>query len=110
MIDWNKPVETIGRPLYPSKEVRVLCFDAPGHYPVIGLVEGIVFRWTHSGDGVVRNKDRSLIVSGGHVNIYRSGTPTFHSTRLAADDFSTRFHDRLACVPYEIVCYEGDGL
>lgn len=46
MIDFTKPVATKG-----GQKVRILCTDAPGKWPVIGLIEGHdgAYSWTLEG-------------------------------------------------------------
>ena len=45
MIDWKKPVQTkCGLP------VRILCTDAEGDYPVVGLIDGIPQQWDLHGN------------------------------------------------------------
>jgi hypothetical protein len=52
-VDFTKPVQTIG-----GVPVRILCCDAPGLFPVIGIIGGChdVDRWTT--DGVHINTTR----------------------------------------------------
>lgn len=44
MIDWTKPVRTKGDRL----PVRILCTDAPGMFPVVGLCEWYVATYPDS--------------------------------------------------------------
>ena len=43
-IDFTKPVRTSD-----GKEVRILCADAGGGWPVVGVLDAVVYRWTLSG-------------------------------------------------------------
>lgn len=45
-IDFKKPVQTIG-----GDRVRILCVDAEGTHPVVGMVNGEIKQWTLEGVG-----------------------------------------------------------
>lgn len=45
MIDWTKPVRTVGL----KDPVRILCTDAPGRQPIVGIVKDEVLQWTPGG-------------------------------------------------------------
>lgn len=47
-IDWKKPIQTKS-----GDKVRVLCIDAGGLFPVVGLADGVVRSWNMSGFSAV---------------------------------------------------------
>lgn len=57
-IDLTKPVVT----KLNKCKVRILCTDAPGEYPIVGIIEGssAIVRWNMNGEN-----------AGHHINDYR---------------------------------------
>lgn len=121
-IDYTKPVETNdGRP------VRILCTDAPGPYPVCGIVEDDDeggHRWTAPGhyfaSGVespsdLRNVLPARVIEVGYINVYkaRASVGSTHVKRLGAVYISRKEADcaasgaRVACVKLTIEYTEG---
>lgn len=115
-LDLTKPVQTCdGRP------VRILCTDAAGEYPVVGIeIDGekdTVRRWTkdgrfatysrgpHSHDLINTPVKRRIT---GWLNVYPDGEAYFNEHRDDADREADA--SRIACIHIDIEYTEGDGL
>lgn len=98
--------------------IRILCTDAPGRYPIILIdAAGIPGRRTATG------KYHSESLSGldlvnipqriqrrvGWLNVY-ADIACFHFDRCGADAMAKGAEPRLACIPVDIDCEEGEGL
>lgn len=111
-IDWTKPVRTKD-----GRAVRVLCTDAPGEYPVVGIIDGYESPETWMIDGTwlqgeiedtdLENAPRR-IQREFWVNVYADDIGIVCVTKQAADEMrGTRC---FACVKITIDCEEGEGL
>jgi hypothetical protein len=113
--DLTKPVQTRdGRP------VRILCTDAPGPFPVVGLINGedlTGFRWTPSGrsnygphespEDLANVPERFSFTRW--VNVYQGFIGDgVYETRRQADTYGT--DGRTACIEVTISGQVGDGL
>lgn len=111
-IDWTKPVRTKD-----GRAVRVVCTDAPGSHPIIGIVEGVrePFCWEVTGVyeegvelGIELENVPQRIQREYWVNVYQNGLGTAYETKYAAGE--ARGTQCLACVKITIDCEEGEGL
>ena len=111
-IDWTKPVRTKD-----GRAVRVVCTDAPGSHPIIGIVEGVrePFCWEVTGVykeglelGIELENAPQRIQREYWANIYSDGAGGLFETKKDADRVAGT--ERIACVPIPIDCEEGEGL
>ena len=122
MIDWTKPVQTRD-----GRKVRVLCTDAPGDFPVVGIVEAgdidgaYVSSWRKNGrlsltddecyqyTHDLSNVPEPPVTIKRWVNIYDDHSYNrIHATKRSADE--NAWSARLACVEVEITYRPGEGL
>lgn len=75
-IDWKKPVQTIS-----GLPVRILCTDADGEYPIVGLIDGDVYQWSYDGTMASSDGDRSDMelenappLEKFYINIHENGS------------------------------------
>lgn len=117
MIDFSKPVKTVG-----GKKVTIYAVDFPNEtYPIVGSIEGrpIPSTWTVDGKFTLLSSNNDLVqdvpvqdVPEFFINVYRSRTSSaiytsLHTTREQADTMSNKFGmDRIAVAHVK----EGDGL
>lgn len=115
-LDLTKPVQT-----HDGRPVRILCTDAAGEYPVVGIEKDgekdTVRRWTkdgrfatysrgpHSHDLINVPVKRRLT---GWLNVYPDREAYFSELREDADREADA--TRIACIPIDIKYTEGDGL
>lgn len=93
MIDFDKPVKTVG-----GYEVRILCTDAPGEYPVVGYVNYKTYvypqQWRKDGTvSTITDKHTYDLVNvkqkrEGWINIFKDfgviSTGTVYTSKKAA--------------------------
>lgn len=106
MLNFDRPITTVS-----GRKVRILCTDAPGTYPVVGIVEGCSSPSTWTKEGVLhihnsvsdlnlvnRVEKRSIWVNV-YPNKYKDAS---HRSRGAADECSD--DNRIACIEltYEV--------
>ena len=109
MISMDKRYKTRG-----GREVRVLCTDAQGKLPVVGLVEEVAIPQTFDADGHWWRRDDShmdLIEVKPErtvwVNIYTHGHAYGYPTKEAVDK-ARDLRTCIACV--QVTFRDGDGL
>ena len=82
-LDFTRPVTTRD-----GRAVRILCTDAGGHLPVVGLIGSAVRRWQLDGtalDSPYKHEDDLIntpVKRRGWINIYRIGKHEFHIDQI----------------------------
>ena len=100
MIDWTQPIETTETPPRP---VRVLATDAYGEWPVVGMIDGLVHRFTADGrpnvySFTIRNvapPKPEPVLREVWLNCYPCGGVTAHTTEGFAHEAA--YPDRETC-------------
>lgn len=107
-----------------GRDVRILCTDAPGEYPVIGYAINsdasiILCKWMREGryqvidwpclDLVEVREKRRLI---GRLNVYENGVAVMYYQKQCADNAAASVNvARIACIDLSRIEYEvGEGL
>lgn len=88
-LDLSKPVQTRD-----GRKVRILCTDAGGERPVVGLIDGCVWRWTGGGydsNGNYRSAQYDLVnvpepERTVWVNVYVSKSGKLHCGKPQASE------------------------
>ena len=111
MIDLNKPLETRD-----GKKVRMLCTDAKGKYPVVGLIhypnEDRARTWTKEGKFSFNGERKNDLVNVSEkitkwINIYPCRMFTSYDSKEKADNVANNW-GRIACIKIEFK--KGEGL
>lgn len=108
-IDWGRPVQTVA-----GKPVRVLCTDAGGERPVVGLIGDYPARW--SLDGKCGNAVWDIVpqTRKGWVNIWPGAADgmdqvgAIYPTKKMADAGLSHESSRIACI--EVEYFVGQGI
>lgn len=94
--------------------VRLLCVDAGGSWPVVGILSGCVATWSIEGSYASKQSDEDLIEVKPKrkldvwVNVYQNGCPAAWAERASAD--AAGGPTRIACLHIEREYEEGEGL
>ena len=118
MIDPSKQYQTRD-----GRAVRILCVDAKGHQPVVGLVmdfNGLEkpFTWGLDGSYWFVRSDKSTFMDlvevpekrrlVGFVNVYENECSRIYKFRRFADEIASK--SRIACLELDVEYAVGEGL
>jgi len=102
-----------------GQEVRLLCVDAPGGFPVVGLLGETVSTWCADGSFFLSEKPENLdlietpetIEIDVWINVYiNSLVGDAYLTKSDADDNASAGLDRKACINIKRTVTVGEGL
>lgn len=111
LTDWqSKKFQTRGG----NPDVRLLCVDGPGEYPIVGFVDKDLIRWSIAGIYSIRGEETHYDLINaktkreGWVNIYKDRTcivvKTIYDTKQKAESVAANIAmkgDVVACIRIE---------